>query len=204
MICNMIKNVFFDFGQVLVSFVPYDLTKPYFTEENDIKIVEEVLFDRAYWDKLDEGKITDEQVMTSVFARLPQRLHNGAEQAYYNWIYNMPEIKGMEDIIIRLKNEGVNICILSNISMLFVKHYKEIPILKHFDKFVFSSVCGLVKPNKDIFDYALNKYSFNSQETLFIDDRSENIEGAKKAGISGYVFDGNVKKLDEFLKSVNL
>lgn len=200
----MVKNVFFDFGQVLVNFIPYDLTKAYVTDENDIKLVEGVLFDRIYWDKLDAGTITDEEVMSSVFDRLPQRLHNQAEQIYYNWIYNIPEIKGMEDIIIRLKNKGINICILSNISKYFVKHYKEVSILKHFDKFVFSAACGLVKPNRDIFDYALKKYGFAPKETLFIDDRTDNIEGANKAGIMGYVFDGDVNKLDQFLKSVNL
>lgn len=200
----MIKNIFFDFGQVLCNFIPYDLTKPYFTDENDIKTVEEVLFDRLYWDKLDEGTITDEQVVEDVFRRLPERLHNGAEKAYYDWIYNMPEIKGMEEIIIRLKNKGINICVLSNISKLFINNHQHISILKHFDKTVFSATCGLVKPHRDIFEYALNKYNFKPSETLFIDDRIDNIKGAEEVGISGYVFDGNVEKLDEFLKSQNL
>ncbi len=200
----MIKNVFFDFGQVLVNFIPYDLTKVYVDNEEDIKLIEEVVFDRLYWDKLDEGKITDEQVMEDVYKRLPERLHVQAHKVYYNWIYNMPEIKGMEEIIVMLKNKGVNICLLSNISWLFIKQYKECPILRHFDRLVFSAEVGLVKPNIEIFEYALDKNGFKAEETLFIDDREDNILAAENVGINGYVFDENVQKLKDYLKSIDL
>lgn len=200
----MIKNVFFDFGQVLGHFIPCDLTKVYVKDENDIELIAEVVFDRLYWDALDEGKITDEQVMEAVYKRLPERLHELAHKVYCNWIYNMPEVEGMEEIVIGVKNKGINICVLSNISKLFVDHYTEISILRHFDRFIFSSAVGLVKPNKDIFEYALKKQGFKPEETLFIDDNQNNILGAKSVGINGYVFDGDVKKLREYLKSIDL
>ena len=200
----MIKNVFFDFGQVLINFIPYDMTKAYVSDEQDIKLVEEVVFDRLYWDRLDEDLITDEQVIEDVYRRLPQRLHQLAHKVYFNWIYNIPEIAGMEDIVVRLKENGVNICILSNISRTFINNYKECQILRHFDRHVFSAEIGLVKPHKEIFEYALKTNGFVAEETLFIDDREDNIQGAKKVGINGYVFDGNVKKLEEYLKSIGL
>ena len=111
----MIKNVFFDFGQVLIKFIPYDMTKAYVQNEDDIKLIEEVVFDRLYWDKLDEDKITDEQVIADVYRRLPERLHKQAHKVYFNWIYNIPQIEGMEEIVVELKNKGVNICLLSKI-----------------------------------------------------------------------------------------
>ncbi|MBE7092812.1 MAG: HAD family phosphatase [Clostridiales bacterium] len=200
----MIKNIFFDFGQVLVYFIPYDLTKAYVDNENDIKIVEEVLFDRLYWDKLDAGTITDEEVVEAVKKRLPNRLHELAENAYYNWIYNITEVEGMSEIVKKLKRKGINLCILSNISKYFAKHYKEVPILQHFDRFIFSAEIGLVKPQKDIFEYALKNNGFIASETLFIDDRENNVLGAKSVGINGYVFDGDSKKLSEYLKSIGL
>lgn len=198
----MIKNVIFDFGQVLVSFIPHYMTKAYINDESDIKLVEDVVFDRLYWDKLDAGTIADEKVIEEVKKRLPERLWQSAEKVYYNWIYNIPEIEGMAEIVSELKNEGINICILSNISTFFADHYKEIPILKYFDKMVFSSVCGMTKPNKDIYEYVLKKYDFIPSETLFVDDRLENINGAQNVGINGYLFDGNVQKFKEFLKNL--
>lgn len=200
----MIKNVIFDFGQVLVSFDPHYMTSAHVKNEADILLCKDVLFDRLYWDKLDAGTISDEEVISLVKKRLPERLWNDAEKAYYNWIYNIPEINGMREIVKELKSRGINLCILSNISLYFAEHYKEIPIFEYFDKFVFSSRCGMVKPNKDIFDYTLKKYNFDPAETLFVDDRAENVMGAKKAGIEGYVFDGNVEKFAYYLKKSDL
>ena len=196
----MIKNVIFDFGQVLVHFIPNYMTKAYIENESDVRLTEEVIFDRLYWDKLDAGTITDDEVVELIKERLPERLWQNAEKAFRNWIYNIPQIEGMEENVIKLKEKGINICILSNISKGFAERYEEIPILKHFDKFVFSSTCGMVKPNKDIFEHVLNKYNFKAEETLFIDDRKENIEGALSVGINGYLFDGNAEKFSKFIE----
>ena len=115
-----------------------------------------------------------------------------------------PIIKGMREIVLRLKNSGVELCILSNISKYFAAHQDEIEILKFFDKKVFSSICGLAKPDEKIFEYTLDKYNFKAEETLFVDDRADNIKGAENVGINGYLFDGNVEKFDEYLKSIGL
>ncbi len=198
----MIKSIIFDFGQVLVKFIPYDMTKAYISDENDINLVAEVIFDRSYWDKLDAGTITDEEVIEESKKRLPERLWQSAEKVYYNWIYNIPEIEGMAEVVENLKKEGKNLCILSNIATLFVEHHQENQMIKRFDKLVFSSACGMTKPNKDIFEYVLKKYDFKASETLFVDDRLENISGAESVGIMGYLFDGNVEKFKEFLKNL--
>ena len=72
-------------------------------------------------------------------------------------------------------------------------------LLDKFDGVVLSGKIGLTKPNKEIFEYLLNTYKLNANECLFIDDSPLNINGAKNAGIEGYVFDGDVQKLREFI-----
>ncbi len=200
----MIKNIIFDFGQVLVSFVPYYMTKAYIKDEEDVLIAEKVLFDRLYWDELDAGTIEDEEVVKLSKQRLPERLWADAEKVYYNWIYNIPEIEGMNEILARLKAKDIELCVLSNISRYFVQHHNEIDILKYFDKKVFSSVCGLAKPDEKIYQYVLEKFGFKAEETLFVDDRQENISGAEKIGIKGYLFDGDTAGFDRYLKSIGL
>lgn len=198
----MIKNVIFDFGQVLVHFIPHYMTKAYIENEEDALLAEEIIFDRLYWDKLDAGTISDEEVIKLIKERLPERLWNQAEQAYVNWFYNIPQIDGMEENVIKLKENGIQVCILSNISKGFAEHYREISMFKHFDKFVFSAACGMTKPNKNIFEYVLKKYNFKAEETLFVDDRKENVDGAVSVGIKGYLFDGDVLKFSEFVNKI--
>ena len=111
-----IKNVVFDFGQVIVRFEPSYMVGRYVSDEADAALLEEVIFDRLYWDKLDRGDITDEEVMRACRERLPERLWSLADKIYYNWIYNIPEIEGMRELVTKLRDEkGMRVFLLSNI-----------------------------------------------------------------------------------------
>ena len=190
-----IKNVIFDFGQVLVHFEPSYMVGKYVEDSEDAKLISEVLFDRLYWDRLDAGTIEDSEVVRESQKRLPQRLWNVTEKIYYNWIYNLPEMDGMREVVEKLKEKGIHLFLLSNISTYFASHAKEIPILSYFERCVFSAVCGYVKPTRDIFSYLCEACGIEPSETVFVDDNAANVAGAEAFGIKGYLFDGNAKRL---------
>ena len=198
----MIKNVIFDFGQVLVRFEPDYMCRAYTTIDNDIPLLAEVIFDRKYWDRLDAGTIGNDELIEDVKKRLPERLHETAEKIYFNWIYNLPEIEGMRDVIALCRERGYGIYLLSNISRDFAERKDEIPILSLIDDCVFSAVCGAVKPNAEIFEYITKKFDLTPKETLFVDDNAKNIDGASRFGISAYHFDGDSKKLYDYIKTL--
>lgn len=199
----MIKTVIFDFGQVLVHFEPEYMVGRYVTDSEDKALLQEVLFDRLYWDRLDEGTISNEETLVLAKERLPKNLWDVCDTIYYNWIYNIPEIEGMRELIIYLKERyGVNIYLLSNISTYFSSHREEIPILSLLDGCVFSGEIGIVKPSREIFQHLLNKYSVSAEECIFIDDNEKNIKGAKEVNINTYLFDGNAKALKEYLDNL--
>jgi FMN phosphatase YigB (HAD superfamily) len=52
-----------------------------------------------------------------------------------------------------------------------------------FDVIVFSSEVGVCKPDPKIFQRALEQLGVDASETLFIDDREKNVNGAKALGI---------------------
>jgi len=198
----MIKNVIFDFGQVLVRFDPIYMAGQYLSDKNDTAAVASVVFDRLYWDRLDDGTISDGETVECAKARLPERLHEATEKAYYNWIYNIPEIKGMRGVVEFAKEKGARVFILSNISRYFAEHENEIPILKLAEKCIYSAVCGYTKPNADMFAYACETCGILPEETVFIDDSEKNIRGAESFGIKGYLFDGDAEKLKAFLETI--
>ena len=195
----MIKNYIFDFGNVLVHFDPDYLTSVYVKEEEDKKLVSQVAFDRLYWDKLDAGTISDEEVKKEVCKRLPQRLHEAACKVYDNWVMNLEQIDGMAEIVTELKTRGAKLYLISNISKKFAAEYALAPkvnsVLSRFDGLVFSAPLGMTKPHADIFRYLLEKYEIKAEETMFIDDSAVNVEGGEKVGIKGYLFDGDAKRL---------
>jgi putative hydrolase of the HAD superfamily len=53
----------------------------------------------------------------------------------------------------------------------------------------------------EIYKTFLEKYGLKGDECLFIDDREDNIEGAKKAGLNTFRFEGDYKKILNKLKA---
>ena len=196
----MIKNVVFDFGQVMIRFDPLYMTGKYIEDEGDVELVAGVVFDRLYWNPLDSGDITDEEVVRLSKERLPARLHPAVEKIYYNWIYNIPEISGMRELVLYIKEKyGIPVYLLSNISEYFSKSSDKIPALSLFDGCIFSADYKLTKPSREIFELLCNKFNLVPEETLFIDDSEINTQGAEAVGINTYLFDQNPEKLKEYI-----
>ena len=191
----MHNKFIFDFGQVLVHFNPEIIVRPYISDKDDSNLVQRVLFDRLYWDRLDAGTIEDEEVIRLSCGRLPERLHNSVREIYENWYYNIPEVDGMRELLSDIKKGGGKLYLLSNISKGFAEHSHEIEILKPFDGMVFSATCGYTKPSIEIFNYICKKYDLEPNETLYIDDNKKNIEGGQSIGLKTYLFDGNTSEL---------
>ena len=180
------------------------MTRLYVADGQDRKLLEEVVFDRQYWDLLDRGDISDEALKAKVRTRLPERLHAAADRIYDHWIENLIPIEGMEELIRKIKQTGAGVYLLSNISQGFAKTYMTIPhineVLSLFDGFVFSGTVHLAKPDLSIFRYLLDRYSLEPKTALFIDDNEKNIFAAKKIGLQTYRFNGDVRSLNSYIK----
>lgn len=200
----MIKNIVFDFGQVLVHFDPHYMVTRYVEEGEDASLLEKVLFDRLYWDRLDAGTISDEEVMRLSKERIPERLHEVSEKIYFNWIYNIPEWEGMRELLCKLREGGYKLYLLSNICTYFAAHAEEIPMLKLLDGCLFSGVEGVIKPTPAVFERLCCKFGLHPEECIFVDDRRDNIEGGERCGFNGYIFDGDAEKLRMYLRSVGV
>ena len=199
----MIKNVVFDAGQVMVRFDPWYIAGKFLTDPQDVDLVAPVLFDRLYWDRLDAGTITDEEVLRLSHERLPERLWEVADQVYYNWIYNIPLIEGMEELVCWVRDHRQKrVFLLSNICTYFYDRAEEFPWLSLFEKCIFSAECGMTKPNLEIFEHLCRACGLKTEETVFIDDNPKNIQAAQRLGIRGYVFDGDAQKLRHWLEEI--
>ena len=163
----------------------------------------EAVFDRQYWDKLDAGTLAHEEAKPLFHERLPKRLHAVADEIMDSWIYNIPLIKGMAELIRDIKESGGKLYLLSNISEYFAENYvhnAEVKgVLDLFDGLVFSAPIRLVKPGREIFSHILEKYSLAPEDSIFIDDNAGNIATAAEMGINTYNFDGDAGKLRAYL-----
>ena len=196
----MIKNIIFDYGNTLVEFEPRNIALRFgVTDEEEIKLICEKLFDRKYWDRLDDGTLPQEEFVENVKNDLPEKLHSVAEKICDDWVVNLPFISGMDSLVKKLKHDGYSLFLLSNISKHFAERSDEIEIFEFFDGLVFSGKIGLVKPSGEIFDFLLGKYSLKPGECLFVDDNRDNIAMAEKKGINALRFEGKAEDIEKFL-----
>ena len=72
-----------------------------------------------------------------------------------------------------------------------------------FEKVYYSCKMGLRKPDTECFLQVLNENKLKKEETIFIDDSFQHIEGAKKTGITAHFLEKNVKT-ESLLKSLSL
>ena len=97
----------------------------------------------------------------------------------------------------RLRKTGCKTAILSNTEMPVV----EIINKQKYDSFditVLSCLEGMAKPGKGIYNLTLNRLGVLAGQALFIDDKPENIDGAKQAGLQTILF----KTIEKFKKEI--
>lgn len=199
----MIKNYIFDFGNVLVRFDPVLLTEACTPDPEERDAIWPVVFDRLYWDPLDWGGISDEEIKAQCRRRLPENLWQKAELVYDKWMENLTFLPGMEALVRDVKAKGGRLYLLSNISVGFAESWQSVPQLaaffSQFDGLVFSGPLGIVKPSPEIFRHLLDTYGLKAEESIFIDDSEKNTRGAEAIGLPAYRFDGDAEALRAFL-----
>jgi putative hydrolase of the HAD superfamily len=83
-----------------------------------------------------------------------------------------------------LQQRGLLTAILSNMGDSVLDHIlSKHAWIQRFDVLVWSYQLGIAKPDPAIYRYALDKLGTRPEETLFIDDKRENIEAARALGI---------------------
>ncbi|MBI3619575.1 HAD family phosphatase [Candidatus Roizmanbacteria bacterium] len=197
----MIKAVIVDVGGVLID-KPVTVMFAYYSSRLKVSIADfkkALSFVDHEWSR---GILTEKDFWQRVAVRL--RVNEPTEKNLWANGFKLAYKEKQEvlDLIGLLKKQGYELAILSNteppVRELFVT--RKFP---HFSHAVYSCEVGMMKPNRDIYDYTLSKLGVKPQEAVFIDDKQENIAGAKKAGIPTIIFT-DIKTLKTELKKLNV
>ena len=197
----MIKNVIFDYGNVLVDWSPAYLFLPVFDgDEEKCRFFTDNVCNREWFTRMDRGESMDTCVaeLQKVY---PQ--YADAVAMFRDRWFEMcnGEIPGMLEIIQDLKAKGVGVYGLTNWpAETFPEARRRFKTLASIDKYVVSSSVKLAKPEPEIFQLLLSKYNLNSCECIFIDDRKDNVDAAISLGMSGIVYPGTADRLSGFLQ----
>jgi HAD superfamily hydrolase (TIGR01509 family) len=98
------------------------------------------------------------------------------------------EIPATKALIADLKAAGYRLFVLSNMSKEYIEFLRKLPVFECFDAQVISSEVGFGKPDRRFYEHLLTHCELNPAETIFIDDRKDNVEAAAKLGIVPFHF----------------
>lgn len=199
----MIKNIVFDLGNVLIKYDPMEFILKNIKSENR-KQFYDIIFQGEEWKKLDRGVLSYDEAVEFFSQKIPEEREN-IVKLFENDVQDVlfPIEKNIE-LVKKLKEKGYKLYILSNFhEKAFYKMKEKCEFEKIFHGYIVSFENHLLKPEKEIYEVLLKRFELVPEETLFIDDIKENIDGAIGVGIQGKQLK-NYNELEKILKSLKL
>lgn len=202
----MIKNIIFDVGNVLVTYDPDNYLKSLGFDKETRDAVNNAMFKNDLWNESDRGVIPAEELAAGFVANNPafeaeiRKAYNLAEGTIQSRDYAVDWVNG-------LKERGYRLYILSNYAEGILEKTKcKMEFLPLMDGAVFSFQCKLIKPEAEIYKHLCDTYGLVPSESVFLDDRLDNVEAAEKFGFHAIQFSDYEQgsgALEELLASAN-
>lgn len=194
-----IKNIIFDLGGVIINLAP-ELTAYEFDKLSEVPL-EKVYTTAAQsklFDQFDKGQITE----TDFFAKLKSELRfkgNYADmlKAWNAMLLGVPDSR--LDLLVQAKL-NYRTFLLSNTNETHITAFEHDLYrtngVKHlsdyFEQTYYSCRIGMRKPDKEIFEFVLERNKLHASETVFIDDSPQHVKGAGECGINAYLLQPNM------------
>ncbi len=189
-----IKNIILDLGGVLLD-LDYKLTSLEFQKLGVTNFDD--LFTQFnandLFEQLETGKISNQIFYDSII----QYCKAGTTQQEIEKAWNAMLLGFRTETIqtLQLLKQKYRLYLLSNTNSIHLAAFKKIftadtgtPLLDvYFDKCYYSHEIQMRKPYVATYQYVLKDGGMQAEETLFIDDSIQNIDGAKEVGIQTHL-----------------
>ena len=189
-----IKAIIFDLGKVIID-LHYDRTVIQLAKLSGLEVAElnQFLVSSEVLKTFEIGGMPENDFREQVCTLLSIKLTDEEFDTIWNSL--LGEIsKARLDKLLELKSEFKTF-VLSNTNAIHLRSFNRTLYEAHgfegIDQLVhkayYSHEVGMRKPNSNIYHFVLDEVGFAPKEVLFIDDRLDNIKGAREIGIRGFL-----------------
>ena len=199
-----IKNILFDLGGVLFH-IDYQRTINAFKKlgiaDFEKRFTQHQQND--FFDAFETGKICPNVFVNTLQKCLSACSDKEIVNAWNAMLIGLPEqhLKILEEL-----GKNYRLFLLSNTNEIHIqfvnaflkKHYNISSINQFFEKAYYSHEIGMRKPHKSTFEWMLKDSNILAEETLFIEDTAQHIEGAKQAGLKTHHLESNTAIISLF------
>lgn len=196
----MIKNIIFDIGNVLTDFRWRDFLRDKGFDDAMIGRIAKASVENPLWKEFDRGELAGEELMQA-FINADPEIEEELHKAYDN-IHGMVTIRDYAiPWVQELKAKGYKVWYLSNFSeKTEVECADSIAFIPYMDGGILSWKDKLIKPDPKIYQLMLARFELVAEESVFIDDLPENVQGAVNEGIHGIVFESREQVVEDLKK----
>ena len=169
----------FDLGGVFFDWDPKYFFKSIFSSNEELNYFLTHVCNNEWNIKQDAGKLIKD-AENDLINKFPQ--YSKEIKMYYSNHRKMIKgtFKSSIDQFLELKTRNYLCYVLSNWSAeTFIGMEEDYPFLKNFDGIIISGEVKLIKPDKSIYELAISRFNLKPEETIFVDDKLENIQTAK-------------------------
>jgi putative hydrolase of the HAD superfamily len=199
------RTVIFDYGEV-ISLAPSAADREVIAGLAGARCDSEPFW-RAYFahrDGLDQGRAGVAAYWRAIAADVgaswdDARVHELWAADFRSWLSINP---GTIEVLADLQAGGTTLALLSNAGPDFGSYFRHGPLGDFFAGCYVSGELGLLKPNREIYQYVLDDLGISAAQAVFIDNRAANVRGARALGITGHLFTG-VTALRAFLAALS-
>lgn len=191
-----IKNIIFDLGGVIINLdIPKTIMEFNKLSSKPFESVYTQLQQSPLFDRFDKGEITENEFIEQLKSHLnPQVSSTQILDAWNAMLLDFP-IHRLQ-LLSNLKTK-YRLFLLSNTNESHINCFEADLQKQHgyknlepfFEKVYYSCRIGMRKPDTEIFDFVLQQHNLVANQTLFIDDSPQHIEGALKTGIRAYLLE---------------
>ena len=181
-------DIILDMGNVLLEWNKDKILRGVVKTEKDFMILDKAIFQSGLWERLDLGTLTREELVLKVVSMIGSIYQEKVQEVVWNWPSYIEIYTEVFTLLVRLKEKGHRIFVLSNTSPVFYELLEEqlSPLNEILDGFVLSCDIKVVKPDPKMFEEILHKYQLDPVNCIFLDDVKDNTKMAESLGIKSY------------------
>lgn len=209
------KYIILDFGKVIAKPTTgnWDIT-PKFLEFIDIKKIDikKLKELRKKYDNILSEKVTTLEEEFNMFVRFYESILKAfgipkeiIEKISYDRTYNSDKYTLYDNVQDELKSlkEKYKLILLTDNWPSVIDYLKEYDLYDDFEKIYISSIYGVEKKDKVLFNYPIKELNIRPNEALFIDDNEFNLDIALEKGLDVMLMDREKKVKDSKYQIIN-
>ncbi len=194
-----IKAVLFDLGNVLLNYDAYKAANCFAKACQVPRLKVWVHFFTSPTEKAyTRGHISSYEFYSHARQVLKFPVNYATFRQYWNDIFT--ENEGMDALLAKLKRRYPLYLISNTNAMHFNYIKKKFRILRHFKKTFPSHEVGHRKPEPEIYQKVLAKIRLKPEETVFIDDVTKFVKGARAVGMHSIRFRNKKQLIQDLMK----